>query len=142
MLPDLKSVSKKIPNLENVVDQLIIIQQRRCHKCGEYLHTIPYPHHALIHNNEPNRNNYPLLVHHPVNLVLLCQDCHSQYGMYMQIQNEKVLEHIESNLIELGDNFRYMDIKDKILYKQSFINTYTNFINWCDTDKIISHKIE
>jgi len=50
-----------------------------CQRCGIYVGETQ-PHHWGLHNNGPNRKKYPLLVHHPANLIIFCSACHQKYG--------------------------------------------------------------
>jgi len=118
---------KKIPNLETVVNQLVIIQDRLCGRCGQWLVDLPYPHHGLAHNKQENRRRFPLLIHNIVNLFLLCDKCHSQYGMYLQIQNLSIIDEIEKIIKE---EYYEMSIKELSLFKCKLLNKYVDYINW------------
>jgi len=119
---------KKIPNLEAVVNQLANIQDRLCGRCGQWLVDLPYPHHGFVHNKKENRRRFPLLIHNIVNLFLLCDRCHSQYGMYLQIHNLSILDEIEEMIKQ---EYHTVSTKGKLLFKRKILNKYSDYINWC-----------
>jgi hypothetical protein len=126
MLRDNKPASKNYDK-EAMAQLLYPLQKGCCHKCGEQISpSYSSIHHALIHNNATNRKCFPALVHHPVNLVLMCGDCHQQYGCYMQIQNISVI-------FEIIDAIRKMEIDDDHIktIKENIYKDYNKFINWC-----------
>jgi hypothetical protein len=129
MLHDLKA-PHYIPYKAEITELIYTLQGGMCHKCKDKLIGGSL-HHALIHNNDWARDKWPGLVHHPVNLVLLCQDCHTLHGMYMQIQNETVIGLIEKFIVPFGVN-NTKALKN-IVYAE-----FKEFINWCDIKKTIA----
>lgn len=78
MLRDKKPAPLKPP--ENVIEFVVKERDKHiCQSCGVYTGEQP-PHHWGVHNKKENRAAYPLLVHHPANLILWCPDCHSKHG--------------------------------------------------------------
>lgn len=110
---------------QQLYDLLYKNQNGLCHKCGSII-SVEYipPHHALIHNNDSNRKQYPLLVHHPVNQVIICFACHQDYPYYMQLAynvikdvNEYIIKHQEDAIDQIK----------KAIYKK-----WRDYINWCE----------
>lgn len=102
------------------------LQHGCCHKCkkqlppfGEY---VP-PHHPLIHNNSANRKKYPVLVHHAVNQVLLCGDCHYVYPYYMQIP-ERMARAVENYIMR-------NPYKTVAQLKEDIYREFYDSIRWC-----------
>lgn len=82
--------------------------KNRCQYCGGF--TKDSPHHWGVHNNGTNRKVYPLLVHHPANLVAACIPCHQKHGSGDNIPEYRA-KAIELHLSVGGDC--YLDIDEQ-----------------------------
>ena len=80
MIHDKKQAPQAIPQ-----ETIELVYERQDWKCLLQLRGCTgrvqsKPHHWGIHNTGPNRKNYPLLVHHPANLIGICLCCHARRG--------------------------------------------------------------
>jgi hypothetical protein len=130
MLRDNKPADKNYDK-EAMAQLLYPLQNGCCHKCNNPISpSYSSIHHALIHNTKTNRAVYPGLVNHPVNLVLMCGNCHQSYGCYMQISNPTRLNEIYYDLCQ-PDNQK-MSIKE---FKEYIYGEFYEYINWCKAPK-------
>lgn len=66
-----------IPDREILIDSVEERQNYTCFVCGpDCLGTSALAPHHIIHNTMANRILYPLLIHHRINIILVCQNCH------------------------------------------------------------------
>jgi len=85
---------KHIPDREIVIGILQIRQNYACFVQGPNCtgQSGQAPHH-IIHNTKTNRILYPHLIHHRINLILVCQHCHKDIDILLASASYEEAEH-------------------------------------------------